>query len=341
MRYAGAVSIDLRRLDRVLEVDRTSRAARIQAGATGPGARGPAARARPHAAPLPAVVRVLDARRLDRDPRRRALRHALHAHRRPGRVGARGHARPATDREPAAAGLGRRAEPGPAADRLGGHPRRDHRGLGARAGPPGLQGVGRRRASTTSPAGAEAVRALSQSGLYPSNCRLLDPSEAAITGRPTTEGGALLVLGFESADHPVDALDGARARAAPDHGGDGAERGRRGDGRPAGRRTRSAPGATRSCARRTCATLLVAAGMISETFETAITWDRFAEFHAAVTEAARARGARDLRRRHGDLPLHARLSGRPGALLHDPRAGAPRLGARAVGRDQGGRRRRR
>ena len=35
-----------RRLDRVLEVDRASRAARIQAGATGPGARGPAARAR-------------------------------------------------------------------------------------------------------------------------------------------------------------------------------------------------------------------------------------------------------------------------------------------------------
>src|SRR4029079_8260519 len=35
--YAGAITIDLRRLDRVLEVDRTSRAALIQAGATGPG----------------------------------------------------------------------------------------------------------------------------------------------------------------------------------------------------------------------------------------------------------------------------------------------------------------
>ena len=63
-------------------------------------------------------------------------------------------------------------------------------------------------------AGAEAVRALSQSGLYPSNCRLLDPSEAALTGasRATV---ALLVLGFESADHPVDALDGPRAGAVP------------------------------------------------------------------------------------------------------------------------------
>src|SRR2546423_11931265 len=35
--YAGAVSIDLRALDRVLEVDPVSRAARIQAGALGPG----------------------------------------------------------------------------------------------------------------------------------------------------------------------------------------------------------------------------------------------------------------------------------------------------------------
>ena len=35
-RYAGAVSLDLRGLDRVLEVDPVSRAARIQAGATGP-----------------------------------------------------------------------------------------------------------------------------------------------------------------------------------------------------------------------------------------------------------------------------------------------------------------
>jgi len=34
--YAGSVSLDLGRLDRVLEVDRTSRAARIQAGVLGP-----------------------------------------------------------------------------------------------------------------------------------------------------------------------------------------------------------------------------------------------------------------------------------------------------------------
>ena len=35
--YAGAVSLDVGRLGRVLEIDRTSRAARIQAGVLGPG----------------------------------------------------------------------------------------------------------------------------------------------------------------------------------------------------------------------------------------------------------------------------------------------------------------
>ncbi len=35
--YAGAVSVDLKALDRVLEVDTASSAARIQGGATGPG----------------------------------------------------------------------------------------------------------------------------------------------------------------------------------------------------------------------------------------------------------------------------------------------------------------
>ncbi len=53
-------------------------------------------------------------------------------------------------------------------------------------------------------AGAECVRALSQSGLQPANCRLIDAREAAMTmaGDGTR---ALLVLGFESTDHSVDA----------------------------------------------------------------------------------------------------------------------------------------
>ncbi len=105
---------------------------------------GAAARARADPAPLPAVVRVRDARRLDRDPGRRALRHPLHPHRRPGRVGAGDH--PARDLgEPAAAGLGRGTVAGPGADRLGGNPRRDRRGLDAGAAAARVQGLLRGR----------------------------------------------------------------------------------------------------------------------------------------------------------------------------------------------------
>ena len=58
---------------------------------------------------------------------------------------------------------------------------------------------------------ARAVRAISQAGLYPSNCRILDPAEAYNTG--AADGSvAIMVLAFESADHDVDALDEARAR---------------------------------------------------------------------------------------------------------------------------------
>ena len=128
-----------------------------------PAAGGAAARARPDAAPLPPVVRVLHARRLGRHPRGRALRHRAHAHRRPRRVGARPHAAGLVG-EPPAAGLRRGAEPRPHADRVRGHPRGDHRGLGARAARPGFRasaGVG----FAVFADGAEAVRALAQSGL--------------------------------------------------------------------------------------------------------------------------------------------------------------------------------
>src|SRR5213078_2245959 len=48
----------------------------------------------------------------------------------------------------------------------------------------------------------EASRAISQTGLHPANCRLLDAVEAGLTGADDT-GDALLLLAFESADHPL------------------------------------------------------------------------------------------------------------------------------------------
>ncbi len=53
-------------------------------------------------------------------------------------------------------------------------------------------------------AAARAVREIAQSGLHPANCRLLDASEAELTGAGGGESN-LLILGFESAHHPVDA----------------------------------------------------------------------------------------------------------------------------------------
>ena len=68
----------------------------------------------------------------------------------------------------------------------------------------------------------EAARALAQSGLWPSNARLLDPAEAALTGA-APEGLALLVLGFESADHPLDAWIARAVECCRDLGGDVAD----------------------------------------------------------------------------------------------------------------------
>ena len=64
----------------------------------------------------------------------------------------------------------------------------------------------------------------------------------------------------------------------------------------------------------------VAGGVISETFETAITWDRLEAFVAGVRERAEGAVAEICGEGRVTLPLHARLPGRPGALLHGARA---------------------
>ena len=63
-----------------------------------------------------------------------------------------------------------------------------------------------------------AVRAIAQSRLYPSNCRLLDRREALLNRLPRIAEG-LLLLAFESADHPVGSLLDRALTLATDHGG--------------------------------------------------------------------------------------------------------------------------
>jgi alkyldihydroxyacetonephosphate synthase len=128
-------------------------------------------------------------------------------------------------------------------------------------------------------AGASAVRELSQSGLYPAACRLIDPSEAALTG--AGDGSqALLVLGFESAHHEVHPALATALECCADHGGDGRAPGEA-DGHD------SAVGSWREAFVRApyLRDTFVAMGVISETFESAVTWDRFPDFHRAVLEA--------------------------------------------------------
>ncbi len=146
-------------------------------------------------------------------------------------------------------------------------------------------------------AGVAAARALAQSGLQPSNARLLDPDEARLH-RVRFDGTAVLLVGFESADQPP---AGSLARAlelARDHGGTIVSGPIiRGD---------EAPATPQAVAREAKAerhdqtwrqafldapylqSALLSIGVISDTFETACTWTAFPELHARVVAATRA-----------------------------------------------------
>jgi alkyldihydroxyacetonephosphate synthase len=127
--------------------------------------------------------------------------------------------------------------------------------------------------------GAEAVRALSQSGLHPANCRLIDPTEARFTGAGDGEH-ALLMLGFESPGPEVGSRLDQALECCADHGGRW-EEGEEGDG---------AVGTWRESFLRVpyLRDTFVAMGVLAETFETAVTWDRFAGLDAEVRERTAA-----------------------------------------------------
>jgi alkyldihydroxyacetonephosphate synthase len=125
--------------------------------------------------------------------------------------------------------------------------------------------------------GAEAVRVLAQSGLHPSNCRLVDELEARQTGAGDGTH-AVLVLGFESTDHEVDDLLARGLAICREHGGAWDDPGS------------GAVGAWREAflAMPYLRDALLQLGVLSDTFETAITWERFPQFHEAVVGATRA-----------------------------------------------------
>ncbi|MGO9761151.1 MAG: FAD-binding oxidoreductase [Solirubrobacteraceae bacterium] len=275
-RYNGVVSIDLGALDRVLEVDEISRAARIQAGALGPqleaqlGERGLTLRHFPQSFEYSTLGGWIATRAAghfatlwthieDFIESVRAITPAgvWESRRLPGSGAGISPDRVLAGSEGALGVI--------TAAWVRVQPRPVHR-----------SSAGVRFASFL--AGAECVRALSQAGLHPSNCRLLDAGEAALT--MAGDGShALLVLGFESADHPVaEAMARALALCA-EHGGAVSEsRDRAGGDAVSSWRDAflGAPYARDS---------LVAMGVLAETFETAITWERFPAFHERVSAA--------------------------------------------------------
>jgi alkyldihydroxyacetonephosphate synthase len=275
--YAGTLSLDLTRMDRVLEVDKTSRAARIQAGAA-----------------CPVFERQLKEHGLTLRHFPQSFLHATLG----GMIATRSGGHYATlythiddfvesTRTVTPSGIMESfrlpgSGAGPSPDRL-------------MMGSEGILGViteawmrvqdlpkHRAAVSVAFPdiyAGAEAIRALSQAWLFPSNCRLLDAEEARNTGAGDGSA-ALLVLSFESADHPVEPWMARALELVRDHGG------RYDEAALADKEShkKDAAGAWRTAFIRMpyYREILTPRGVISDTFETSITWERFPAFHDAI-----------------------------------------------------------
>ena len=282
--YAGAVSVDLRRLDRVLEIDRASRAARIQGGVLGPALED---QLRPHGLTLRHFPQSFEFSSLGGWIATRSGGHyaTLFTHIDEFVEGVRAVTPRGVYESRRLPGSGAGVDP----NRL-------------LIGSEGALGViteawmrlqdrptFRASASVLFASFLDAARAcreILQAGLWPANCRLLDANEALMSG--SGDGSAsVLIVTFESADHPLDAWLARALEICRGHGGsvptstttstdaDAARQGAAGAWRNAFVRGGYTHDAT------------VRLGLVWETFETAITWDRFEDFHAGVMEATR------------------------------------------------------
>jgi alkyldihydroxyacetonephosphate synthase len=276
-RYKAAVTLDLRNLGKVLEVDATSRAARIQGGAFGPALE---AQLKPHGLTLRHFPQSFEYSTLGGWIATRSGGHfaTLYTHI-DDLVESLRLVSPSgvieTRRLPGSGA-------GPSPDRM-------------IIGSEGVLGIiseawmrlqakpefraGAAVKFETFFAAARAVRALAQAGLYPSNCRILDPSEAFNTG--AADGAvAILVLAFESGDHSLEAWMRRALECCTDHGGQAGTGG-------ADAHREGAAGLWRNAFIRMpyAREFLTPAGIINDTFETAITWERFETLHDAVKSA--------------------------------------------------------
>jgi alkyldihydroxyacetonephosphate synthase len=294
--HAAVLSLDLTAMDRVLEVDRTSRAARIQAGALGPVLE---EQLRPHGLTLRHFPQSFEFSTLGGWLATRSSGHyaTLFTHIDEMTESLRVVTPVGTGESWRLPGSGA----GPSPDRLF---------LGSE-GALGviteawmrLQDRPRHKVSASAAFGdfgsaVEALRAISQCGLHPANCRLLDPGEAALAGA-AAGGESVLVLGVESAHHPVDGVmaelltlvrdHGGRPETGPGAAGTGKEEARN----EAGGGAEDAADAWRSAFLRMpyLRDALARMSAVVETFETACTWDRapalYEEVRAGIGAAVR------------------------------------------------------
>ncbi|MBW5485654.1 FAD-binding oxidoreductase [Streptomyces bambusae] len=275
--HRAVLSLDLTAMGRVLEVDGTGRAARIQAGALGPGLE---EQLRPHGLTLRHFPQSFEFSTLGGWLATRAGGHYA-----TGRTHIDDFVQSMNVVTPAGTSASWRlpaSGAGPSPDRLF-------------LGSEGALGViteawvrlQRRPVHKASASVAftdfhdalRAVRAVAQSDLSPANCRLLDSGEAALSGA-AQDRSAVLVLGFESADAPVgDRLEQAVGLARA-HGGRSSGQG----GGQGGAYADAAVSAWRSAFLRMpyLRDGLARMGAVAETFETAATWDRIPGLIEAV-----------------------------------------------------------
>jgi len=139
--------------------------------------------------------------------------------------------------------------------------------------------------------GANCVRVLSQSGLHPSNCRLIDGAEAALsTGEVVNTKGevfysAILLLAFESDDHKLDSLMKRALEIVQEQGGLSEEISKSSwtrEGKTGDRSGVSGKWGDSFKAAAYNRDIALCLGGVHETFETAITWDKFEHFHQQI-----------------------------------------------------------
>lgn len=287
--FEGVLSLDLRGLDRVLEVDQSSRTARIQAGASGPRLE---EQLKEHGMTLRCFPQSFEHSTLGGWIATRAGGHFATNYTHVDDLTASIRAlTPAGVREGQV--WQSRRLPG-----SGAGPSPDRMMLGSE----GTLGViteawmrvrprPRFRASASVTFGdyAKAVaacRAVAQSGLFPSNCRLLDAREARLN-MVATDGSSVLVLGFESADHSLEPFMERALELARDHGGTATEPKYADSGAKTGESGAAGSWKNAFIEMPYLQNIMVSLGVIADTFETAIPWDGFEALHAALVKNVR------------------------------------------------------